>query len=192
MSLAGELEKMQRRRGLRSFLVLTGLLLALWATRLLIRPVTGNASAAGSASDEPQTEIKPDLFVDDDNAGTQDGSALHPYRTVQQAIKAAKDKAVIAVAAGTYPENIRVQDKAVRLYGGYVGGTKASYAAGTAGNFKERDPAANPSHLKGNGKDSVVTMQESGASIVDGFLVTGGGRSSVAAPLWLGGGFYIF
>ena len=74
------------------------------------------------------------------------------------------------MAGGTYPQNIRVQDKAVRLYGGYVGGTAASYAGGTAGNFTVRDPAANPSHLKGDGKDSVVTLYESGASIVDGFL----------------------
>ena len=136
--------------------------------------------------------IPANLYVDDDNAGAQDGSALRPFRTVQQAIDAAKDNAVIAVAGGTYPQNIRVQEKAVRLYGGYVGGTKAGYAAGTAGNFTVRDPAANPSHLKGNGKDSVVTLYEAGASIVDGFLITGGGRSSVAAPSWVGGGFYIY
>ena len=184
---------MQRRRGFQSLLVLTGILLTLWAGRLLAQPATGHqASASGPAPDGPRTVIPADLFVDDDNAGAQDGSALHPYRTVQQAIDAAKDNAVIAVAGGTYPQNIRVQDKAVRLYGGYVGGTKASYASGTAGNFTVRDPAANPSHLKGNGKDSVVTMHESGASIVDGFLITGGGRSSVAAPLWVGGGFYIY
>jgi hypothetical protein len=136
--------------------------------------------------------IRADLYVDDDNAGAQDGSALRPYRTVQQAINAAKDKAVIAVAGGNYPQNISVSEKAVRLYGGYVGGTKASYASGKAGDFATRDPAANPSHLKGDGKDSVVTLHESGASIVDGFLVTGGGRSSLARPQWMGGGFYIW
>ncbi len=181
-----------QRQGFQSRLVFTGILLTLTAGRLLAQPATGEkVSASAPTLDGPRTVIPADLFVDDDNAGTQDGSALHPYRTVQQAIKAAKDKAVIAVAGGTYPENIRVQDKAVRLYGGYVGGTADTYAKGTAGNFKVRDPAANPSHLKGNGKDSVVTMSEPGASIVDGFLITGGGRSSLAKPLWLGGGFYI-
>jgi hypothetical protein len=136
--------------------------------------------------------IPADVFVDDDNAGKQDGSALRPYKTVQQAIKAAKDNAVIAVAGGTYPENVRVQDKVVRLYGGYVGGTKAGYSGGTAGAFDVRDPAANPSHLTGDGKDSVVTLFDAGASIVDGFLITGGGRSSLAKPQWMGGGFYIW
>lgn len=184
-----KLDKMQRRQGFQRLLVLTGILLTLWAGRMLAQPATGQkASASGSAADGPKTVIPADLYVDDDNAGVQDGSALHPYRTVQQAINAAKGNAVIAVAEGTYPQNIRVQEKTVRLYGGYKGGTAAGYVAGTAGNFTVRDPAANPAHLKGNGKDSVVTLYEAGASIVDGFLITGGGRSSVTVPSWIGGG----
>jgi len=175
-------DTMQRRRGFQSLLILTGILLTLSAGQLSAQPATG-----------PRTVIPADLFVDDDNAGPQDGSALHPYKTVQQAINAAKDNAVIAVAGGTYPQNIRVQEKAVRLYGGYVGGAAASYAGGTAGNFQMRDPAANPSHFKGNRKDSVVTLYEAGASIVDGFQITGGGPSAmVDAPSKLGGGFCIF
>ncbi len=136
--------------------------------------------------------IKADLYVDNDNHGTQDGSAVHPFRTVMQAVSAAKDKTVIAVAKGTYAENIRVQEKSVRLYGGYAGGSKDSYAAGTSGNFAVRDPVANPTHLKGDGKDSVVTLYEAGASIVDGFLITGGSRSSIPLPSTVGGGFYIY
>lgn len=168
---------MQRRRSSQGLLVLAGIALTLGAGRLLAQPAT---------------VIPANLYVDDDNAGAQDGSYLRPFRTVQQAINAAKGNAVIAVAGGTYPQNIRVQEKPVRLYGGYKGGTAAGYAAGTAGNFTVRDPAANPSHLKGDGKDSVVTLYEAGASIVDGFLITGGGRSSVAVPSWIGGGFYIY
>ncbi len=175
------------QRGFQSLLALTGMLLTLGVGRSLSQPATGEKTPGG-----PRTVVPASLFVDDDNTGAQDGSALRPFRTVQQAINAAKDNAVIAVAGGTYPENLRVQDKAVRLYGGYVGGAKAGYAAGTAGNFKMRDPATNPSHLKGDGKDSVVSMRECGASIVDGFLVTGGGRSKLGEPAWLGGGFYIF
>ncbi|MCE9534179.1 MAG: right-handed parallel beta-helix repeat-containing protein [Planctomycetes bacterium] len=166
---------MQRQRNLQSLLVLAGILLTPWAGRLFAQPV-----------------IPADLHVDDDNAGMQDGSALRPYRTVQSAIKAAKANSVIAVAGGIYAENIRVEEKAVRLYGGYKGGTAAAYAAGTAGNFKVRDTAANPSHLKGDGKDSVVSLQEAGASVVDGFLITGGGRSVLGAPLFLGGGVYVY
>ncbi|MBY0231939.1 MAG: right-handed parallel beta-helix repeat-containing protein [Gemmataceae bacterium] len=165
-----------------TLLVLAGALLALPRTGLL---------AAPPAAPDPRAVIPASLHVDAANAGAQDGSALRPFRTVQQAIDRAKDGAVIAVARGTYPENVRVRDKAVRLYGGYAGGTKAGYAKGSAGDFKSRDPAANVSHLKGDGKDSVVTLAQAGASVVDGFLVTGGGRSALAKPLWVGGGFYI-
>lgn len=190
---------MQRRRSLQSLFARTAILLALffagstpWAARLLAQPAT-KVPASGAAAEGPRAVIPASLYVDDDNAGAQDGSALRPFRTVQQAISAAEDNAVIAVAGGVYPENIRVQEKAVRLYGGYAGGTKADYAAaGAGGNFKVRDPAVHSSHLKGNGKDSVVILYESGATIVDGFQITGGGPSSVTAPSRIGGGFYVY
>lgn len=184
---------MQRRRDFQILFFHTGILLALWAGRLLAQPANDDQPPASSAAPGgPRTVIPADLFVDDDNAGAEDGTALHPFRTVQQAIDAAASNAVIAVAGGTYPQNVRVQEKTVRLYGGYVGGTAASYAGGTAGNFTVRDPVANPSHLQGDGQDSVVTMFDSGPSIVDGFLITGGARSALAAPSWVGGGFYIY
>lgn len=189
---------MQRRRSLPGLFLRTAILLTLfwagstpWGAQLLAQSAA-KGPAAGAVAEGPRAVIPASLYVDDDNAGAQDGSALRPFRTVQQAIKAAQDQAVIAVAGGVYPENIRVQEKAVRLYGGYAGGTKADYAAGTAGNFKLRDPAVHVSHLKGNGKDSVVTLYESGATIVDGFQITGGGPSSVTAPSRIGGGIYIY
>ncbi|HEY4234610.1 MAG TPA: DUF1565 domain-containing protein, partial [Lacipirellulaceae bacterium] len=117
---------MQRPRRFQSQLILTGLLLTLCAERSLAQPATAQPAIG------PQAVPPANIFVDDDNAGPQDGSPLHPYRTVQQAIDAAQNQAVIAVATGTYPQNIRVQEKAVRLYGAYVGGTQASYAGGTA------------------------------------------------------------
>jgi pectin methylesterase-like acyl-CoA thioesterase len=94
----------RQRRCFQNLWALTGILLSLWATGALAQPATGQKPS----SPDPRTVIPANLFVDDDNAGAQDGSALHPYRTVQQAINAAKGDAVIAVAAGTYPENIRV------------------------------------------------------------------------------------
>ena len=163
-----------------------------FALLVILLTLCAELSATVTAAEGAKAVIPANLFVDDDNAGAQDGSAQRPYRTVQQAIDAAKDSSVIAVAGGIYPANIRVQEKTVRLYGGYMGGTKADYAGGTGGNFKVRDPAAHSSHLKGNGKDSVVTLYEAGTSVVDGFLITGGGPSSVAAPSRLGGGFYVY
>lgn len=178
---------MPRQRCLLRLFILTGILLTLPIELLRAEP-----AAAQSATDGPRSVIPAKFFVDDDNSGKQDGSALHPFKTVQQAIDAAANNDVIAVAGGTYSQNIKVQNKAVRLYGGFVGGTAANYAAGTEGNFKKRDPAKTPSHLKGNGKDSVVTLYEAGASVVDGFTITGGGRSTIAVPQWVGGGFYIY
>ena len=46
--------------------------------------------------------------------------------------------------------------------------------------------------LHGDGKDSVVILYESGGTVVDGFLITGGGPCSVAAPQRVGGGFYVY
>jgi hypothetical protein len=184
---------MQRRRGFQSLAVLAGMLLTFLAGQLMAQPATGQQAATSSpAVDGPRTVVPASLFVDDDNGGAQDGSALHPFKTVQQAIDAAAPNAVVAVAGGTYAQNIRVQGKAVRLYGGYVGGTATGYANGTAGNFAARDPATSPSHLKGDGKDSVVTLYEAGATVVDGFTISGGAQASVVAPLHVGGGFYIY
>ncbi len=176
------------RNGIRSLFVFTGILSIFWTGHLLAQAVTVQESSDSGA----RTVVSASLYVDDRNSGTQDGSALHPFKTVQQAIDAASANAVIAVATGTYPQNIRVQEKAVRLYGGYVGGTADDYASGKAGNFSIRDSAANKSHLKGDGKDSVVTLYDAGASVVDGFVISGGGRSAQGAPLWVGGGFYIY
>ncbi len=148
----------------------SGLMLVSGAAALFAQP----------PSDTSKTVIPAKFHVNAANTGQQDGSAAQPFKTVQQAIDAAANNDVIAVAGGNYPQNIKVSEKAVRLYGGYASG------------FKTRDPAANPSHLRGDGKDSVVILYESGATVVDGFLISGGGPSSVAAPQRVGGGFYVY
>jgi hypothetical protein len=139
------------------------------------------------------TVIAVDLFVDDSNTtGVEDGSTQHPYNTVQEAIDAGASGQIIAVAAGTYAQNLRVQDKTLHLYGGYLGGTPAEYASGAGGNFSQRNPTANLTHLLGNGMDSTLSLLDAGASTVDGFRITGGSRSLEGLP-WtnLGGGVYL-
>ncbi|HBY93896.1 MAG TPA: hypothetical protein DEP84_07975 [Chloroflexi bacterium] len=139
------------------------------------------------------TSVAADLFVDDDNStGNENGTAQYPYNTIQEAINAAGSGETIAVAAGTYAENIRVQDKAVHLSGGYVGGTASDYAGGSGGNFNARNPTANATHIQGDGTDSTVTLLNAGTSTVDGFRITGGSRSVEGLPWYnLGGGFYV-
>ncbi|MBX2999503.1 MAG: right-handed parallel beta-helix repeat-containing protein [Caldilineaceae bacterium] len=148
-------------------------------------------SATPTATGSP-TVIDVDLFVDDDNtSGTENGSAQRPYNTVQEAINAAAAGQTIGVAAGIYAQNLRIMDKTVHLYGGYVGGTAADYAGGSGGNFSSRNPTANVSHLQGNGADSTLTLVEAGSSTVDGFRITGGTRSLLPEYGIVGGGFYI-
>jgi hypothetical protein len=58
-----------------------------------------------------------EIYVDEDNKGTQDGSFNHPYRTISKALKHAKGSTTVYVAKGTYKENITLP-KDVRLVGG--------------------------------------------------------------------------
>lgn len=139
------------------------------------------------------TVIVADLFVDDTNTtGNEDGSAQHPYASVQAAIDiAGSDEITIAVAAGGYSETLLIQNTTIHLYGGFVGGTLADYSGGDGGNFTDRNPTANVSHLQGDRTDSVVTLIDAGASTLDGFRITDGTRSLVPEFGDLGGGIYV-
>jgi hypothetical protein len=136
--------------------------------------------------------IVANLFVDDSNiTDVEDGSPQRPYNTVQEAINAAVSGQTVAVAAGVYTENVRIQDKTVHIYGGYLGGSSADYANGSGGNFNQRNIAINTTHLQGNGSDSTVTLLNAGVSTVDGFRITGGTRSLIPEFGIVGGGVYV-
>jgi len=67
----------------------------------------------GEAPSDPTTR-----FVDGAYAGTgSDGSEGKPFRTIQAAVDAAAPGAVVAIAAGTYTENVLVVGKSVVLSG---------------------------------------------------------------------------
>jgi hypothetical protein len=55
--------------------------------------------------------------VDADFVGTSDGGATAPWTTIQTAVDAAAPGAIVAVAAGSYPETVTISGKAVRLWG---------------------------------------------------------------------------
>jgi hypothetical protein len=121
--------------------------------------------------------IEADLFIDDDNTtGTESGSKQYPYNTIQEAINAAASsgETTIAVAGGTYAENIQIENKTIQLYGGFAGGSAADYSSGIGGNFDTQDPNTNQTHIQGDGTDSVVTLINPGLGLVDGFRITGG------------------
>ncbi|MEJ7728531.1 MAG: right-handed parallel beta-helix repeat-containing protein [Polyangiaceae bacterium] len=78
------------------------------------RPVT--PCAPGTWGDIPvdaQTE-----FVDASyDAPDADGSSERPFPTIQAAIAAAEDGAIVAIAAGSYTEDLDITGKSVRLWG---------------------------------------------------------------------------
>src|SRR5262249_46228686 len=49
--------------------------------------------------------------------GNSDGSAARPWTTIADEIAAASPGAIVAIAAGTYAEDVVVGSKAVRLWG---------------------------------------------------------------------------
>ncbi|MBN1297256.1 right-handed parallel beta-helix repeat-containing protein, partial [bacterium] len=123
-------------------------------------------------------EFRITVCVDDSNqTGTETGTVMYPYSTIQAAVNAALDGSFICVAAGLYSENITVSDKPLHLVGGYSGGTPAAYAAGLGGDFNARDPAVNVSSILAvDSDDPAVVFIWSGASgsSITGFTISGG------------------
>ena len=131
------------------------------------------------------------VCVDSRNeTGTENGTALRPYRTVQAAVNAATTGQSVLVATGTYNEDILVTGKAVQLLGGFAGGSTVQYASDTPGDFDSADPDANLTELNGTGEESVIALLEAGASVVDGFRITGGGGSTADPFRSNGGGIF--
>jgi len=141
----------------------------------------------------PVRAVAAELCVDNDNTtGIEDGSSIHPYNTIQEAIDAAPDsgESTIRVAGGLYAENINVDTKTVHLLGGFEGGAPADYAAGTGGVFAAQYPDTYITHIQGDGTDAVVTLRDSGTGTLDGFRITGGtGRTDEWSAK--GGGVYV-
>ncbi|HZO12247.1 MAG TPA: right-handed parallel beta-helix repeat-containing protein, partial [Polyangiaceae bacterium] len=56
-------------------------------------------------------------FVDASYMGPSDGSSAQPWLTIADAVLNAADGAIVAIAQGTYPEDVVVQGKALRILG---------------------------------------------------------------------------
>jgi len=137
--------------------------------------------AAGGAATVTVTAGGGTMHVDGNNAGDQDGSALHPCRTIQAAIDIAGDGDTVKVAQGTYTENV-VLNHAVLLLAGFQGNSAANYAAGQPGDFVTRstDHVSRVTTIQSPSRANPVVGLENWAPpepvtyAVDGFTLTGG------------------
>tara|TARA_R110002096_G_scaffold436051_1_gene666251 strand:- start:3154 stop:4707 length:1554 start_codon:yes stop_codon:yes gene_type:complete len=133
---------------------------------------------------EPWTVLACDgsgvLCVDSSATGKEAGTREEPFHTILGAVENAKSGTTILVAAGSYSEAVQVRDKELFLYGGFVPGS----------DFSDRDVSANRTVLVAKGNAATLAMFNVGASVVEGFAITGGtGQCSQ----WYceGGGLYI-
>ncbi len=60
---------------------------------------------------------KKDWYVDRNSTGIEDGTKVHPYRSVQAAINAASPRDIIYVAPGLYDEDLRIDKDGLFLQG---------------------------------------------------------------------------
>ena len=106
-------------------------------------------------------------FVDAAVAAGGSGTAQRPFKTIAAAVAAAPPGAIICVAEGTYPEQIKPGEKHFTLAGGFQRGKE----------FKVRDSAAYVSKAQGRG-GSFLRIDDPGPkgdalTAIDGFEITG-------------------
>ena len=136
---------------------------------------TSGWSQSDSGHRQPATVV----CVDDSNAtGVEDGSAQHPFNTVQEGVNAVADAGTVKVARGTYTGNVTIDGKRVTIKGGYLGGTYPGTGNFNDGN-RNPDPSTNNTVIVGGGAAVLVRCQGAGssASELNGFKT----RSSGAA-----------
>lgn len=121
------------------------------------------------------------IHVDVNNtSGAPDGTAGNPFQNIQQAIDSASSGDTVKVATGTYNENVLIQEMEIILYGGYNG------------DFSSRASDANLTTIQGDGTNSTVSLNGAAASVVDGFRIINGTRSTLDEFVDVGGGVYCY
>jgi hypothetical protein len=108
------------------------------------------------------------VFVDAAAPARGTGTVQSPHKTIAAAIAAAPPGAVICVAEGSYPEQLKPGEKYFTLAGGFQRGS----------NFAVRDSARFISKAQGGGSGSFLRIEDPGPkdnqlTAIDGFEITG-------------------
>ncbi len=115
------------------------------------------------------------IFVDQNNmTGNEDGSALAPFSTVQNALFAASANDTLRIAQGVYNDEIVIDVPGIVLLGGFAGGTNTNYANEIPGDFSSRNPATFRTILYGIMDQPVIRIIAGNGSCYDGLYITGG------------------
>jgi hypothetical protein len=103
-----------------------------------------------SASDSGYRALPLTVCVDDGNGtGQEDGTAQHPFNTIQEGIVVVADGGTVKVARGAYTGNVIIADKRVDIVGGYVGRTTYPGTGDFSEVNRDPDPATNQTVLRG-------------------------------------------
>ncbi|WP_437758974.1 right-handed parallel beta-helix repeat-containing protein [Sorangium sp. So ce1389] len=96
-------------------------------------------------------------------AGDSNGTAARPWTTIQKGIDEAEDGAIVAVAAGSYFEDVVIEDKAVRLWGRCPGLVEIRGTGGNTEAVLAGSGAASGTEIR----SIAITGERVGISIVD-------------------------
>jgi len=138
-----------------------------------VRANTASSTSAFSSSDPGYRDRPATVCVDDSNAtGQEDGTAQHPFNTIQEGIDAVRDSGTVRVAAGSYTGSLTIADRMITIQGGHVGGTypgTGDFADAT----RNPDPSTNATTLGAGSGALTIACQGAGAqgSVVAGLSV---------------------
>lgn len=153
---------------------------------------TGTATIKAASVENPKINGTADVIVSagsdakhvdlNNTTGIYDGSMLHPYQTISDALNNIQNGDTVKVAQGTYGENVNWAPNSYLLLGGFKGGTTANYAANIPGDFVTRstDHLSQVTTIQSPSRaNPVVSMgydlpPASMTYAVDGFTLTGG------------------
>lgn len=115
------------------------------------------------------------IYIDQNNmTGNEDGSALAPYSTIQNALFAASANDTLRIAQGLYNDEIVIDVPGIVMLGGFPGGTNTNYANEIPGDFATRNTNAYRTILFGIMDQPVIRIIASNGSCYDGLYITGG------------------